>query len=291
MIRKVIPKSEENPYRRFFFEADDDTTNIKVRSNNRTNYSDDVEDDSNENQDNGDGVESTNIKPKTSGYNYSNDVEDDNQDDTQNNDDNQGDNTEDQNTDDGNQNNDENNQDDNNQDNQDNGEDNQNNETDSQGDQDYTNDVEDDNQDNGDNNQNNDENNGDENNQDDNNDDNQDDNEDSEDSEQEETRRKYNLYRDFLLLYDSIGSYITKLEKLSCDSLEGSAVFGSITTRLNTIRQSLYEYMIIKYDSVSYVQALYFMQTVIAAVKVCFDLIRNNVPYIKQQIKVTNDRK
>ena len=288
MIRKVIPKSEENPYRRFFFEADDDTTNIKVRSNNRTNYSDDVEDDSNENQDNGDGVESTNIKPKTSGYNYSNDVEDDNQDDTQNNDDNQGDNTEDQNTDDGNQNNDENNQDDNNQDNE---EDNQNNETDSQGDQDYTNDVEDNNQDNGDNNQNNDENNGDENNQDNNNDDNQDDNEESEDSEQEETRRKYNLYRDFLLLYDSIGSYITKLEKLSCDSLEGSAVFGSITTRLNTIRQSLYEYMIIKYDSVSYVQALYFMQTVIAAVKVCFDLIRNNVPYIKQQIKVTNDRK
>ena len=96
--------------------------------------------------------------------------------------------------------------------------------------------------------------------------------------------RKYNLYRDYIRLYNSIGSYIEKLEASRPDNIESNIVINSVLNKLHRIEDSLYEYMTIKYTDAPYLASLMFFQQAISTVRLCFSLIRNNKPFISQEI-------
>lgn len=96
--------------------------------------------------------------------------------------------------------------------------------------------------------------------------------------------RKYNLYRDYIKLYNSISSYIEKLEISRPDNIESNIVINSVLNKLHRAKDSLYEYMTIKYTDSSYLASLMFFQQAISVVRLCFSLIRNNKPFISQEI-------
>lgn len=98
--------------------------------------------------------------------------------------------------------------------------------------------------------------------------------------------RKYNLYRDYIRLYNSIGSYIEKLETSRPDNIESNIVINSVLNKLHRTKDSLYEYMTIKYTDASYLASLMFFQQAISVVRLCFSLIRNNKPFISQEIRL-----
>lgn len=104
------------------------------------------------------------------------------------------------------------------------------------------------------------------------------------DNDAETNIRKYNLYRDYIRLYNAIGSYIEKLETSRPDNIESNIVINSVLNKLHRAKDSLYEYMTIKYTDSSYLASLMFFQQAISAVRLCFSLIRNNKPFISQEI-------
>lgn len=94
--------------------------------------------------------------------------------------------------------------------------------------------------------------------------------------------RKYNLYRDFLALYNANKGYIEKLEHSRPDSLEATTVINSVLDKLRKVDSSMSEYMIIRFADAPYLQSLLFFQQLIATIRLCFSLIRNNKPFIDQ---------
>lgn len=110
------------------------------------------------------------------------------------------------------------------------------------------------------------------------------DNESSDDNDVAANVRKYNLYRDYLALFNSVNSYIEKLESSRPDSIESNIVINSVLNKFHRIKDSLYEYMTIKYGDSSYLASLMFFQQAVSAVRLCFSLIRNNKAFINQEI-------
>lgn len=100
------------------------------------------------------------------------------------------------------------------------------------------------------------------------------------------TTRKYNLYRDFLALYNANKGYIEKLEHSRPDSLEATTVINSVLDKLRKIDKSMSEYMIIRFSEAPYLQSLVFFQQLIATIRLCFSLIRNNKPFLDQTVHI-----
>lgn len=117
----------------------------------------------------------------------------------------------------------------------------------------------------------------------DNGDDNTDDNNDNEDdgenkSEDEkatkiEKLRKYNLFKDFIKLRQTLENYIEKLDALIFDDNEVNSLYKNITNRFRALDDLIYDYMIIKFERNTYFKSFLFYQRVIATIQFNIDLL------------------
>lgn len=117
----------------------------------------------------------------------------------------------------------------------------------------------------------------------DNGDDNTDDNNDNEDdgenkSEDEkatkiEKLRKYNLFKDFIKLRQTLENYIEKLDTLIFDDNEINSLYKNITNRFRALDDLIYDYMIIKFERNTYFKSFLFYQRVIATIQFNIDLL------------------
>ena len=97
----------------------------------------------------------------------------------------------------------------------------------------------------------------------------------------EEAKKKYILYRDLMEVYYSNKSFISKLDDMTIDSIEGTLVVKKVIEKLKTIGDILFEFMVIKFDSTEYIECLSFFNSVIAGIKLSFELLQNNNVYLK----------
>lgn len=94
--------------------------------------------------------------------------------------------------------------------------------------------------------------------------------------------RKYNLYKDYMLLYNNIRNYIDLLDNSVKDDINANQVLNKASDKLKKISRMLNEYMTIKYMNAEYFECLAFFQTAIASVKMVIELLKNNKIYLKQ---------
>jgi hypothetical protein len=116
-------------------------------------------------------------------------------------------------------------------------------------------------------------------------DDSQDDsNDEPEETEEEKNEKikKFHMYKRFLRLYNSIDSFLEKIQDVVKNDATQNAVIKTVTNNLKDIHDAMYDYMTIRYKSQSYVQILIYFETVISIVKLNFELLRNNKINLKQ---------
>ena len=76
-------------------------------------------------------------------------------------------------------------------------------------------------------------------------------------------------------LYTAIDNYIFKLEDGIHDDLEFNQIIKISVNKLREIKDLTYDFMMIKFESSTYVQSLLFYQNLIVAVQIVFRMINN----------------
>jgi hypothetical protein len=94
--------------------------------------------------------------------------------------------------------------------------------------------------------------------------------------------KKYSLYRDLVSLYNTVNAYIGKLESILKDNIEANLVIKTVTAKLRDVEDLMYDYMTIKFQSDTYIQALIFFESIIAIIGLNFKMLKNNQIYLKQ---------
>ena len=102
------------------------------------------------------------------------------------------------------------------------------------------------------------------------------------DDDKDEKRKKFNMYRRFIHLYNVIKTIIDKLKNVVKDDPVQNAVIKRVINNLTDVRDNMFDFMTVKYKSSSYVQILIFFETAISIVKLNFELVRNNKINLKQ---------
>ena len=90
-----------------------------------------------------------------------------------------------------------------------------------------------------------------------------------------DSTRKYNLFKDFMSLYTAIDNYIFKLEDGINDDIDTNQIIKVSVNKLREIKDLTYDYMIIKFETQTYVQSLLFYQNLVVAIQVVFRLLSN----------------
>lgn len=93
--------------------------------------------------------------------------------------------------------------------------------------------------------------------------------------------RKYNLYKELGNIFSVVKNMISRLENTSKDTIEGNLVINSVLDKLRTIEELIYQYLVIKFRTNTYIQSLYFYETIVASVNMTLKLMENNKDYIK----------
>lgn len=88
-----------------------------------------------------------------------------------------------------------------------------------------------------------------------------------------ENMRRYNLYKKFMSLSDSITSYTDTLDAIVYDDDDLNTVTKIVSTKLKQLGDILYDYMTMKFENDSYTQALLFYHQVNAGIRMSFDLL------------------
>lgn len=104
----------------------------------------------------------------------------------------------------------------------------------------------------------------------------------SSDDSGDEKRKKYNMYSRFLELYDTINSILEKVKSMAMSDVNANAVIKVVTSNLQTLQGNMYDYMVIKYKTASYMEILIYFEMAINCVKLNFELMRNNKINLKQ---------
>lgn len=94
--------------------------------------------------------------------------------------------------------------------------------------------------------------------------------------------KRYNLFRDIVFLYNSNKAFISKLENIIRDDVEGNAIMNIVVGKLRDVGDIVYEFLTVKYMTSTYVESLSFYHTVLATIKLTFRLLQNNQQYLKQ---------
>ena len=89
-----------------------------------------------------------------------------------------------------------------------------------------------------------------------------------------DSTRKYNLFKEYMSLYNACENYISKLENILKDDTMENQLIRICVNNLREIKDILYDYMTIRYSINSYVQSLLFYQKMVVAVQLVFELLR-----------------
>ena len=90
-----------------------------------------------------------------------------------------------------------------------------------------------------------------------------------------ENMRRYNLYKKFMSLADSINGYTDTLDALVYDDNDLNTITKTVSSKLKQLSEIMYDYMTMKFENDSYTQALLFYHEVNAGVRMCFDLLES----------------
>ena len=91
-----------------------------------------------------------------------------------------------------------------------------------------------------------------------------------------DSTRKYNLFKEYMSLYNAIDNYISKLEdSISDDPITNQGIKLAVS-KLREIKDLTYDYMMIKFEICTYVQSLLFYQNLVVSVQLVFKLIINS---------------
>ena len=90
-----------------------------------------------------------------------------------------------------------------------------------------------------------------------------------------ENMRRYNLYKKFMALNDSINGYTDTLDALVYDDDTLNAITKTASQKLKQLSEIMYDYMTLKFENDSYTQALLFYHEINAGVRMCFDLLES----------------
>ena len=97
-----------------------------------------------------------------------------------------------------------------------------------------------------------------------------------------ENMRRYNLYKKFMSLNDSINGYTDTLDALVYDDDTLNAVTKTASQKLKQLSEIMYDYMTMKFENDSYTQALLFYHEINAGVRMCFDLLESGNANIRK---------
>ena len=92
-----------------------------------------------------------------------------------------------------------------------------------------------------------------------------------------DSMRKYKLFESFEDLLTSINNYKEKLSNVIVDDIEINKMLKTFVNNLSDIYNLCYDFMIIKFDAASYVQARTFYETLLATIYMIFDAIDKNI--------------
>ena len=99
---------------------------------------------------------------------------------------------------------------------------------------------------------------------------------------EDESYRKYDLFKDFINLKNTLNSYISTLGEMVGDNIEANIVITTVVNNLKDLSKMIHEFMLVKYDNTSYFQAMIFYKSCTTMIELNFDLLKNNKPYLKQ---------
>ena len=102
------------------------------------------------------------------------------------------------------------------------------------------------------------------------------------DEDRDEQLKKYHMYTRFVHLYNILNSMLEKCRDVVKPDAIQNAVIKKVTNNLSEVYDNMFDFMTIKYKSSTYVQILFYYETVISIVQLNFELLRNNHINLKQ---------
>lgn len=90
-----------------------------------------------------------------------------------------------------------------------------------------------------------------------------------------DSTRKYNLYKEYMSLYNSCDNYISKLENILKNDFEENQIIKISVNNLREIKDIIFDYMTIRFPLNTYVQSLLFYQKMVVAVQLVFNLLKS----------------
>lgn len=91
-----------------------------------------------------------------------------------------------------------------------------------------------------------------------------------------DSTRKYNLFKEYMSLYNACDNYISKLENILKDDTVQNQIIRTSVNNLRDIKDIIYDYMTIKYPINSYIQSLLFYQKIKVSIQLIFSLLKNS---------------
>ena len=89
-----------------------------------------------------------------------------------------------------------------------------------------------------------------------------------------DSMRKYNLYKEYARLRNTIETYIEKLESCMSDDYESNQIIKTATEKFREIHELVTDYMLLKFEACNYVQNLLFYQQQVATIDLVFKLLK-----------------
>lgn len=90
-----------------------------------------------------------------------------------------------------------------------------------------------------------------------------------------DSTRKYNLYKEYMSLYNACDNYISKLENILKNDFEENQIIRISVSNLREIKDILFDYMTIRFPLNTYVQSLLFYQKMVVAIQLVFNLLKS----------------
>lgn len=90
-----------------------------------------------------------------------------------------------------------------------------------------------------------------------------------------DSMRKYNLFKEFMSLYNACDNYISKLETILKNDYEENQIIRISVNNLREIKDILSDYMTIRFRLNSYIQSLLFYQKMVVGVQLIFNMLRS----------------
>lgn len=90
-----------------------------------------------------------------------------------------------------------------------------------------------------------------------------------------DSMRRYNLFKEFMSLYNACDNYISKLENILRNDYEENQIIRISVNNLREIKDILSDYMTIRFRLNSYIQSLLFYQKMVVSVQLVFNMLKS----------------